>query len=405
MASALFMNYRPIFEEDYRLYAYHFALQPVQLAEDLSLLQQDIIDFFRAFESKQAIERVLPSKQVFYYPPQNAATLQSLPNFPKDSSVVVELDIETLKARGQLLHAKEFILKGHQLALNEYRLCDQCEKFLSFVHTVKLSVRQDSPEALKRLLAELEERSVRVILTDVEDEAQMRQFAALGFQYFEGFFYTSPIETSLDELTGNQLTLLNLLAEINRPEVAYDQLIRAIEVDVSLVHRLLKAVNHPNMNLNFEVKTLRDAMNFMGLQRLKFWVNSLVMSAFKDVPLELLTTSLVRANFMQQFAGKTALKTQAESFYLTGLLSTLNAYFKVPMRDIVDQLNLADEMNNALTEHQGAMGQTLWSVKQIESGNLAFLQNKQPEKVMQLSNLYMDSLAWSRKRLENLRSA
>ncbi|NPA72858.1 MAG: HDOD domain-containing protein, partial [Gammaproteobacteria bacterium] len=170
-----------------------------------------------------------------------------------------------------------------------------------------------------------------------------------------------------------------------------------------LTHKLLSAINHPSNRIPQPVETLKEAVNFMGLKRLKFWVNMMMLSSMEDVPAELLVVALVRAKFLEEMAIKMGLTAEKDRYFMAGLFSSLNAFLKIPMADVVDQLPLADDVKAALVDLKGDMGRIIWVVRSLEQGNTRIeIPGREELDLMAISSAYMSANGWSYKTVASL---
>jgi EAL and modified HD-GYP domain-containing signal transduction protein len=96
-------------------------------------------------------------------------------------------------------------------------------------------------------------------------------------------------------------------------------------------------------------------------------------------------------------------KKEKDSYFLVGLFSTLNAFFHLPMVDLVERLPLAEPLKKALTDMEGDMGRALRIVRDLERGSTDW-QSLQFENqdIMAISSHYMTANGWARQILGNL---
>jgi len=219
------------------------------------------------------------------------------------------------------------------------------------------------------MLADLQDKNIKVIAEKVETEEMFLYLKKLGFDYFQGYFFTNPLIINGQKLSGNKLTLLQLLAKVNDSNTDFAELSDIISQDVALSHKLLVAINNPAAMIPIRVESVADAVKYMGIKRLKFWVNMLMLSSMEDVPQELLTTSLMRAKFCELLAEASGYSSDKDSFFLVGLFSNLGAFFKTPIDKIVAQMPLAEDLVEALVDNEGPMGEALKVLVSIERVN------------------------------------
>lgn len=63
-------------------------------------------------------------------------------------------------------------------------------------------------------------------------------------------------------------------------------------------------------------------------------------------------------------------KEEVEKAFLVGVLSLMDKLLKTPKEEFVKELNLDEEINEALVRYEGKLGKVLLIVEKIEEGNL-----------------------------------
>jgi len=403
----LLLNKQPVLDAAQTLYAYQLAVEPIE-GKNLSEAEwkTELNALWLGVEEHIGFESLTAGKPVFYKAPLAALKLALLPNIEPLSNLIVEVDIELLKNKDALMSVKEMIQAGVQIAVKNYSPNEANNKLLSIAKLVKFNVEDMGDVSLTEVFETLHKQNLKVIVTDVDTEEVYSALKDKGANYFQGYFFTNPIVSTQKEIAGNKLAMLKLLAEVNDPDIEFDVLAQTIGSDVSLTHKLLSAINHPSNDLPHVIETLKEAVNFMGLKRLKFWVNMLMLSDVDDVPMELLVTALVRAKFLENIAEKMGKTDSKDRYFMVGLFSTLNAFLKAPMVDIVDELPLSDEVKQALVDQKGSMGKALFVTRALEQGNthmiMAGIENMD---IMAISSGYMTANGWARKTIASLGSA
>jgi EAL and modified HD-GYP domain-containing signal transduction protein len=116
-----------------------------------------------------------------------------------------------------------------------------------------------------------------------------------------------------------------------------------------LVYKLLRFVNSPLFGWQSKIKSVRHAMALLGEEELRKWLCLLVVAGLgADTIPQLLVDSLVRARFAELVSAKTKLNPKKSSAFLLGLLSHLDAILHRPMKEIVPELDLEQDLASAL---------------------------------------------------------
>jgi len=403
----LLLNKQPVLDASNTLFAYQLAVEPIDgMTLTDAQWETEIHSLWSGVEENIGFDNLIAGKPVFYHAPLAALKLNLLPNIEPLSKLMVEVDIELLKNKSALASIKEMIQAGVQIAVKNYSPNEANNKLLSIAKLVKFNAANLADASLNELLVNLQDKNLKVIVTDVDSEESYQALKGQGATYFQGYFFTNPIVSTQKEIASNKLAMLKLLAEVNDPDIDFDELAQTIGSDVSLTHKLLSAINHPSNDLPHVIESLKEAVNFMGLKRLKFWVNMLMLSDVDDVPMELLVTALVRGKFLEKVAETVGKADDKERYFMVGLFSTLNAFLKAPMADIVDELPLSDEVKEALINQQGSMGKALFVTRALEQGNTHMIMaGLEGMDIMAISSNYMNANGWARKTIASLGSA
>ena len=192
----------------------------------------------------------------------------------------------------------------------------------------------------------------------IETEAQYQFYYDLGFDLFQGYYFARPHVVKGQRLSENQLVVMQLLARINDPEVDIDELSQLIAQDASLSYKLLRYINSAALNLPRTVDSISQAVVYLGLAKIRGLATLMSLTGFKDKPVELLTSALVRGHLCEYLA-KSDTDSDASSGFTVGLLSILDVLLDMSMQDILRELPLSQKLVDALLLHKGSAGEAL----------------------------------------------
>jgi EAL and modified HD-GYP domain-containing signal transduction protein len=380
---------QPILDKQMTIIGYELLLHPLKTDSKPNMdTLKSIHEHYDLPSLAGGARLFLPSEQV-----ELNAELLTLCQNPKN--LVIEVNATIASNVEQLKLLKVLRQGGITLSLNDYQPTESYARIASACQMIKINTTKFKPDELQAMVKNLHASSTLVIADGVEDESEFEFLRALGFDYFQGFFFTNPIILHGKKLSANKLNLLQLLAKINDDNTEFNELVDIIGHDVALSHKLLTAINHPNMNLPMQVTSIADGIRYMGMKRLKLWVSMILMAEVDEKPQALMETSLVRAKFCERLAEHTGHKPEKDSFFLVGLFSTLGAYFNMPQSEVLDELPLANHLKEAMLEHEGSVGKALWIAKQFENAHTDLMSlNYEGLDIMGISNDYMTATRW-----------
>jgi c-di-GMP-related signal transduction protein len=258
--------------------------------------------------------------------------------------------LENVKPTEEVLAAcRELKRKGYKLALDDVTTEARIEPWLDIVDIVKVDFIGAEPEALAVLAKRCKERKIQALAEKVETQPDHENAVALGYDYFQGFFFGRPTVMQGRTISETKLVLIQLLRELSADEVDFNRIEPLMQRNVSLVYKLLRFMNSPLFAWRSQIKSVRHAMALLGEEELRKWLCLLLVAELGTgaIP-QVLVDSLVRARFAELLSAKTGLNRKKSSAFLVGLLSHLDAILHRPMEDIIAGLDLEKDLASAL---------------------------------------------------------
>lgn len=118
----------------------------------------------------------------------------------------------------------------------------------------------------------------------------------LGFHYFQGYFFARPESLQIVEIASNKISLLNLLAEINRPQTTVDRLSRSLPPMSPFP--VVAALHQLRLLRQKQVDSIRQAIIYLGEREIRRFVTLVIVSELAaDKPAELVRLSVIRARW------------------------------------------------------------------------------------------------------------
>ncbi len=282
---------------------------------------------------------------------------------------------------------------GHTIALDDFIYSEELQPLVNLADIIKMDIMAMSRDEIERQVKLYKRFKIRLLAEKVETYEEFEFLKQLGFDYYQGYFFSKPTVIKGKGLESNQLSIMRLIGKVSNPELEVSELSELISTDVSLSHKILKFINSPASGLRVEVESVQRAVVLMGKNTIKNWVTMVAMASASDKPHELSTLALVRARSCEQLA-KASQQDKIDSFFTIGLFSTLDAMIDQPLADLIQDLPLSDDMKAALIGREGVYGQALNCVEAMEKNDVSkiqFLDLGLPE----MSELYLNAIFWS----------
>jgi EAL and modified HD-GYP domain-containing signal transduction protein len=239
-----------------------------------------------------------------------------------------------------------------------------------------------------------------LIAGNVDDVGQFDQAIELGFDLFQGNFFTEvEIVVERRRPTARSDSALNLIAAVHSPDVSIDQIAAMVGRDAMLTYEFFRLVNSSRFGLPVKVNSIHHAVMLVGLKEIRQFALALAMSTrSRSVSDEVLVLSATRASMAEALAGDD--KVLAVGAFTAGLLSVIDVIFGIPMEELLADLPLAPAVHDALVRGAGDIGQILGTVYAFENADTPALARLDPEVTASL----LDALAVGAAAGEALRS-
>lgn len=399
--SDVFIGRQPIFDRHMRVYAYEL------------LYRHGFVDHAVITDIDAASSEVVVNSLIEIGLDRLVGTRKAFCNFTRDfllkganipfntGQLVVEV-LETVLPEPEVLQAiRSLSRSGHLIALDDFVVSDELLPLVELADIVKIDVLELSRDEVIAQVKRLRQvKKMQLLAEKVETNDEYHFCRDLGFDLFQGYFFSKPQVVAGKKMPPSRFAMLRLLTELQRVDIDLGKLEEIIQTDVNLSVKLLRQINSSFYSLIAEVKSIRQAIIYLGLQHIRNWACIVSMGSVSDKPQELMSMALVRAKMCEIMSGSED-SDQRGMFFTVGLFSLLDTILDVPMKDVLSSLPLAKEVNSALLERDGILGCTLSCVEAYERANWVAVDEYGFEKNV-VAKAYLEAIEWSMAALESL---
>ncbi|MBL0599088.1 HDOD domain-containing protein [Aeromonas jandaei] len=293
---------------------------------------------------------------------------------PIDKAVIEILE-DTKPDDTLLKKVKELYHMGYSIALDDFTLAQEWERFLPFIRLIKFDLRTTSLLKIKVFMQKHSNLDITYVAEKVESHSEFEQLRSLGIHLFQGFFFSRPEMVKQTTIAPSKIVIMRLLNAVNQDSPDFNMIESIIGQDVALSVKLLRYVNSIKGHSN-SISSFRQAAIYLGSVDLKRFVSLIAITAAgggkND---ELHVMSLVRARFCEQLACARGSKYTEESF-ISGLFSLLDVLMEQPMNKILELLPLTDSICSSLLNRDGELGFYLELCEDYEKARWISLSDK-----------------------------
>ena len=368
--SRVFLARQPIFRRNMRVFGYELLFRS-GLENFCSTALDGVAKTSKVINNSHSLlgmQRVLQGKRGFInFPEQMLDRYVPILFSPRNTVVEILEDVEptpaVIKACTLLVH------NGYILALDDFRYHPKFAPLLELARIVKFDVRDLQGDELVQHIKAVQPFNVKLLAEKVENQQEFEEFRDKGFHLFQGYFFARPQIIEGRDIPGAKLHYLQILQRLQDRSADYDELAELVSHDVSLAYKLLQYVNSAAFATRVEIKSLQSAIALVGEDRLRQWVEIMMLSYMADdKPQELLRLSVQRAKFCALVGEHVAGLTSSSTCYTAGLFSLLEVILQRSIFDILKGLHLEQELYDALVFHRGKLGGVLVLAKVYERG-------------------------------------
>lgn len=291
--------------------------------------------------------------------------------FPKEITVVEVL--ETVGATPEVVQACEDLVEaGYVLALDDFLYEDRFLPLIKLARIIKFDIRQMSFAELERQAKVVSRYNVKLLAEKIETFEEFEAIKKLGFDLFQGYFFSRPQIVKGRDIPGVKLHYLQVLKVIQDEDYDFAELAKFVSRDVSLAYKLLKYANSAYFARSQKVESIEMAVAMLGQNTLRKWLSLMMLSYLADdKPSELLRLSAFRGTFCELIAYQLLdRRKEAGMYHTAGMFSLLPPMLDKAMEDILPELALPDIIQEALlAEAATPLARTLALVKAYERGD------------------------------------
>ena len=398
MSSNAYIARQPIVDAEHRLIAYELLFRHSAQAESAQV-DSDVgagITVISNTLLNMGTEWLLKGKLAFVN--MEAAMLMSgFSTLLPQENVVIEV-LQTVQATPDLLaRLEELRAAGYRLALDDFQCLPEGDALLPFASYVKLDVLTHSPDELTRMVQAARKYPVKLVAERVETPEQFRDCRALGFDYFQGYYFARPENIVTRVINPTHATVLQLMEKVRQGAELKD-LESLFKKDVALTFKLLRYINSAGFGLSCEVQSIRHAVSILGMQPLYRWLSLLLVTAGSGPAAPTLARTAITRGRLCELLGKQCLaRSEQDNLFIVGVFSLLPALLEISMDELLERVVIPESFADALLNRQGLYGPFLALAEAMESGELQRLEGLTTSLMLtpdQASEAHMQALAW-----------
>ena len=306
--------------------------------------------------------------------------------------LVLEI-LEDIKADDAIIEAVNKLAKeGFTIALDDFIYSKSLQPLVELSDIIKIDLMALNDNELEMHVKKLSNGKRKLLAEKVETHEEFNRCKELGFDYYQGYFFSKPQIIEGKSLPANKIAILSLLAKLQDNESSNEDLAEIISQDITMSVRVLRYINSAQFGFAKEVDSIQQAILMLGRTTIRNLATLVSMSQVKGKPHELLIISMIRSKMAENIAQR--VKANKDVCFTIGLFSIIDTLMDQDMSVLIEGLPLTESIRTALISYEGELGKILHCVLAYEDGDWenAHYDNLS---INEIRDCYLDALNWS----------
>jgi EAL and modified HD-GYP domain-containing signal transduction protein len=311
--------------------------------------------------------------------------------------IVIELTDKVLPTPEVRARIDELAGQGYRFSMDALEVGSPREELASRAAYIKLNARGLSPDVLAEQARHMRAYPAKLIAERVEDQDMYRQCQAIGFDFFQGYYFARPQTMTARVINPSHAVVLQLMEKV-RANAHLGEIELLFKKDVALTFKLLRYINSAGFGLSCEVQSIRHAVSILGMQPLYRWLTLLLATAGGgEVNAALVRTAITRGRLCELLGGYIMDKADRDNLFIAGVFSMLDALLETPMDSILERLVIPESIADALHDRSGIYGPVLRLAEACESGDYGKIEMMALSLMLtpeQVNASHLQAIAW-----------
>ena len=344
------------------------------------------------------IEKITGHKMAFINFTQDLLLNRIPLMFPREK-VVVEI-LEDVEPEDDVVKAcREISLNGYDIALDDFFYKSKLKPLIALANIIKFDLRLTSFDEIDVYVEKLSKYDVAFLAEKVETHEEFNRALEMGFDFFQGYFFSKPEIIKGRDISSSQMNLLEIMAEANKEDFDFHELEKIIKRDVAISYKLLRYINSSYFKRASDISSIRQAILMLGEKKVRSFISLIAMARLATgKPDELIRTSIIRAKFCELLGEKNDSYVSPSELFTLGLFSLIDAIMDDSMENLMEKLPLSENIKQALVYGKGELIDYLRLAVYYEMGDWEKIPEMAATRGLneeELPHYYMEALGWA----------
>ena len=283
---------------------------------------------------------------------------------------------------------------GYRFVLDDYHFDPSYAPLFPYICMIKIDVLMTDPTQYKVHIQALRQRKITLIAEKVEDLDMYKRCKALGFHLFQGYYLQRPNLIKGKKISSGIESALELISEFQNTDISTNKVTQLISKNPTLSYQLLRVLNSPICGMSRKVTDLKEAVVYIGLNQIKKWAMLITITSSSEQPKEIFRFLLIRAKCCEALAIQER-SANPDADFMAGMMSGIDLILQLEKELVFKQININEDVVQAIQNHQGPIGQRLKKACALEENNWDYIAGLASEEKLRLSRSYGEASLWA----------
>lgn len=166
--------------------------------------------------------------------------------------------------------------KGYKISFSPYIFEPGYEKLSILGNFLKVDIKIE--KELKSLVRQAKMHNLKIVAEKVENMQEFEQCFELDFDYYQGYFFSKPVNLEA-KITNPSINNLIRLMNLTMQEADFKEIESVLKTDPTLSFKLLRYLNSYSVGQGIKIDSFQKALLILGYKQLFKWLSILFTNA------------------------------------------------------------------------------------------------------------------------------